>query len=328
MATVTRVLRDANEVSILISVSLLTRSRAALRTDEEDLTELEGSIERHGLLQPLIVRSSGDGYEVIAGNRRLAAVRSLGLKSVPAVVVEADDRSAYEMSLVENIQRRTLNPIDEAKAFLNYVRSREANGLGFGSITDLAASIGKSQEYVSNRLSLLRLPEPTLRMLVEQKSFTVSHAEGLATIADNKRAVNTLSALLVSRRISVRELERAIRMIKEGMEIERAIDLARIESTMMPGQARPEEEGNNVVPLMEKSKVMLERVLRYVDNVTNELPEDSPTRALWLSKVRAPIHASIDGVIRTKKAARKRPTPSKGTRPRGSRGMASSARGP
>ncbi|HZW85293.1 MAG TPA: ParB/RepB/Spo0J family partition protein, partial [Nitrososphaerales archaeon] len=111
MATVTRVLRDANEVSTLISVSLLSRSRTALRTDEEDLAELEGSIERHGLLQPLIVRSSEEGYEVIAGNRRLAAVRSLGLKSVPAVVVEADDRSAFEMSLVENIQRKTLNPI-------------------------------------------------------------------------------------------------------------------------------------------------------------------------------------------------------------------------
>ncbi|HKT21187.1 MAG TPA: ParB/RepB/Spo0J family partition protein [Nitrososphaerales archaeon] len=301
MATVTRTIRD-DHVPAAIPVRLLAKSRAGLRSENEDLGDLERSIERFGLLHPIVVRGTPDsGYEVIAGNRRLSAAKQLGLKTIPAMVVQADDRSAYEMSLIENIQRKMLNPVDEAKAFLNYIRSREADGLGFGSVSELAASIGKSQEYVSNRLSLLRLPEATLRLLVEQKSFTVSHAEGLATIADNTRAVNILSALLSSRRISVRELERAIRMIKGGMEIERAVDLARIESTLIPGQALVQEDENRLLPLMSKSKVMLERVLRYVDNVTNELPERSAARAFWLAKVRSPIHDSIDGVIRSKK---------------------------
>ena len=111
------------------------------------------SIVEKGLLEPIVVRPDGDHFEVIAGNRRLQACRVLKLRKVPCHVVELSDRDAYEVSLTENIQRRTLNPIEEAGAFKKYVDT-----YGYGGVSDLARKIGKSHTYVSRRISLLTLP--------------------------------------------------------------------------------------------------------------------------------------------------------------------------
>lgn len=124
-----------------------------------DLGPLEGlmaSIVEKGLLEPIVVRPDGDRFEVVAGSRRLQACRQLKLRKIPCNVVELSDRDAFEVSLTENIQRRTLNPIEEAEAFKKYV-----DMYGYGGVVELARKIGKSHTYVSRRISLLTLPQST-----------------------------------------------------------------------------------------------------------------------------------------------------------------------
>ena len=305
MTSVLQRWQNASEERCCLPLESLTLGKLNVRRETDDLDELSSSVTRHGILHPLVVRRSGETrFEVVAGSRRFRVAQRLGLETVPAVVVDATDKECYEISLVENIQRRTLNPLEEAKAFLAYIRSREEKGLGYGSVTELASRIGKSQAYVSNRLGLLRLPEPVLQRLFKQDSFTVSHAEGLAAISDNKEAVATLSELVVTHRISVRELERAVRLVKDGIEIDSAVELGKIETRFRVSGDSDEPSTDRLVSLLDRSKSMLERVLRYVDNVTRELPDDSPVRSYWVSYVRRPIHESIDGVIRSKKMVR------------------------
>jgi ParB family transcriptional regulator, chromosome partitioning protein len=120
------------------------------------LEGLMASIVEKGLLEPIVVRPDGDRFEVVAGSRRLQACRQLKLRKIPCNVVELSDRDAFEVSLTENIQRRTLNPIEEAEAFKKYV-----DMYGYGGVTELARKIGKSHTYVSRRISLLTLPQRT-----------------------------------------------------------------------------------------------------------------------------------------------------------------------
>ena len=107
-----------------------------------------------GLLEPIVVRPVENGSEVVAGNRRLEACRRLKMHRIPCHIVELDDREAFEVSLVENVQHETMNPVDEARAFKRYV-----DDYGYGGVSELARKIDKSQEYVSNRLRLLKLPK-------------------------------------------------------------------------------------------------------------------------------------------------------------------------
>lgn len=128
-------------------------SKNPVRDRIEPLDELRASILEKGLLEPIVVRPVEGGYEVVAGNRRLEACRTLKFVSVPCHVVDCDDKETYEVSLTENLQRKTLNPIEEGQAFKNYVESH-----GYGCISELARKIGKSQPYVSRRIALLSLP--------------------------------------------------------------------------------------------------------------------------------------------------------------------------
>lgn len=291
------------ELQALVSIELIAPASFRLRSEvDEDLDELKSSIVQHGMLHPLTLRRVGrDSYEVVAGNRRLAVAKQLGMSRIPANIIDADDKKAYEISLVENVQRKTLNPIDEARGFLKYVRARNDGGLGYGSVSALAARIGKSQEYVSNRLSLLRLPEPTMHLLMTTKGFTVSHAEVLASISDNESAVSMLTEQLSTHKISVRELERAVHMIKAGVEIQRAIELAKIETWYDLGESSAHQTKDGANLLLGRIKMMLKMSLRYIDNASDELPESPIIRKHWFTHVRKPIHDSIDAIIKAQK---------------------------
>jgi ParB family chromosome partitioning protein len=109
----------------------------------DNLGELAESIRQHGLLQPIVVRPMPQFYEVVAGNRRFAATKLLGLRKISCHLVDLSDREAYEIALVENLQHRTMNPMEEAIAFSQYVASH-----GWGGVTDLSKRIGRSQEFV------------------------------------------------------------------------------------------------------------------------------------------------------------------------------------
>jgi ParB family transcriptional regulator, chromosome partitioning protein len=149
------------------------------RSASSNLGELANSIKLKGLLQPVLVRTKEVGYfEMVAGNRRLQACKSLGWRKILGHIVELDDRQAFEISLIENIHRKSLNPIEEAYAFKSYVKD-----FGWGGISDLALKIGKSISFVDKRLKLLSLP-PEIIKSISNSTMNSSIAEELSFVDD------------------------------------------------------------------------------------------------------------------------------------------------
>ena len=151
--------------------------RITFREDEE-FRELLASIEREGLLQPILVRPLGNGlYECVAGERRLRAVKKLGWKEVPAIVKELDDRSALLIALIENLQRKDLNPIETALAYQSLMEK-----FGFTQ-EEVAERVGKDRATVANFLRILKLPEEVKQDLLERR-LSVGHAKALLSLQD------------------------------------------------------------------------------------------------------------------------------------------------
>jgi ParB family chromosome partitioning protein len=186
-----------------IEVRMISPSPVILRRDSGPIAGLMLSIEDKGLLEPIIVRPAEDGFEVVAGMRRFEACRRLGWRRVPAHVVELNDREALEVSLLENIQRETLNPIEEARAFRNYVEE-----FGYGGETELARKIGKSQEYVSRRIGLLSLPQRVQDQIMRRR-IAPSVAQELTLLNDDD--AEELADQIGDRGLSLREVRRIIR---------------------------------------------------------------------------------------------------------------------
>lgn len=170
-----------------------------------ELTELAASIKASGLLQPVVIRPSPGGttYELVAGERRLRAVKQLGWTQIPAVVRDVDDRTLLVLALVENIQREELGPMEESKG---YGVLRDEFGLTQGEI---AEAVGKSRSTVANMLRLLGLPA-SVRRLLEEGALSMGHARALLALNDNVRAAD-LAKEAVARGWSVREVEAAVR---------------------------------------------------------------------------------------------------------------------
>jgi ParB family chromosome partitioning protein len=149
-----------------------------LSYEEDSLTELADSIREHGVLQPILVRPVGNSYELIAGERRWRASRMAQRESIPAIVVEFDDETALEVSIIENLQREDVSPLEEASMF------RKMTDLGY-SVRQLAQKIGKDKGYVENRMRLADAP-PEIRELVSVRKDTLSHAYELMKIPDER----------------------------------------------------------------------------------------------------------------------------------------------
>lgn len=185
-----------------VEVRMIRPSKVILRKDSGPLAGLMASIQDKGLLEPIIVRPVEDGFEVVAGMRRFEACKKLGWRRLPAHVVELDDREAFEVSLLENIQRETLNPIEEARAFRNYVE-----GFGYGGETELARKVGKSQEYISRRIGLLSLP-PRVQDQIMRRRITPSVAQELTLLNDED--AEEMAEQVGSQGLSMREVRRII----------------------------------------------------------------------------------------------------------------------
>ena len=167
--------------------------------DTETLNELAKSIEEYGVVEPIIVKKSVKGYELIAGERRCKAAKIAGLKTIPAVIKDFTDQEMMEIALIENIQREDLNPIDEASSINNIIKLR-----GYTQ-EEFAAKFGKSRTYITNMLGLLKLPDEVKR-LVEKNSLSMSHARVLSKMDDEELIIN-LAKKVITDNISVRELE-------------------------------------------------------------------------------------------------------------------------
>lgn len=168
--------------------------------DIESLNELAKSIKEYGVVQPIIVKKSIKGYELVAGERRTKAAKIAGLKKIPVIIKDFDDQEMMEIALVENIQREDLNPIDEATSISNIIKLR-----GYTQ-EEFANKFGKSRTYVTNILGLLKLPDE-VKKLVEKRSLSMSHARVLSKIDDDDKVID-LAKKVITDSLSVHDLEK------------------------------------------------------------------------------------------------------------------------
>jgi ParB family chromosome partitioning protein len=171
---------------------------------DNNLDELAFSIRQNGLLNPIIVRIVDTGYQIITGNRRYLALRKLGLRKILCQVVEVDDREAFEIYLVDNLQRKSLDPLEEGKAFKAYVYD-----YGWGGLSDLSAKISKSVPYISKRISLLELPQEIANEL-KNSNLSTSAAEELVFIKNKDKQIQ-IANFILKKKLSVAKTRKLIK---------------------------------------------------------------------------------------------------------------------
>ena len=170
---------------------------------KEEIEELAASIEKDGLLQPILVRRIADGtYQIIAGERRWRAARMAGLTQVPAIVIEADDRKAMELAMIENLQREDLNPMEEAEGYQTLMQQYNMTQ------EETAQRVGKSRSAVANALRLLNLCPP-VRAMVEDGRLTNGHARALLPLSPALQ--ETTAATILKNDLSVRQTEQLVK---------------------------------------------------------------------------------------------------------------------
>lgn len=199
--------RTGNILEIEIDKINQNKYQPRLSFKDEAQKDLIASIKQKGLIQPIIVREIEDGYELIAGERRLRAAKTLGIEKIPAIIKTVSDEEALELSLVENIQRENLNPIEEAKAYQRLIS-------GFNlSQDDIAAKVSKDRTTIANSLRLLNLPIDIQTKIITEE-ISVGHAKvilGLENLSDQLNIVEQI----IKNGLSVRDTEREIAKIKE-----------------------------------------------------------------------------------------------------------------
>jgi ParB family transcriptional regulator, chromosome partitioning protein len=190
-----------------LSISRIKEDRN-IRDATPEVGELAMSIRQKGLLQPIVVRPVEGYFKIVAGNRRFRACKSLGWRKISCHVIELDDKQAFEISLIENLQRKTLSPLDEGKAFKAYV-----SDFGWGGLSELSLRIGKSVSYITKRIKLLNLPSNILDSIVNH-TLDISIAEELFTVKDETKQ-SSLASLIADRRLSLRKARKLLKNINE-----------------------------------------------------------------------------------------------------------------
>ena len=171
--------------------------------DEEKLNELADSIKEHGVFQPIIVKKSIKGYEIIAGERRVKASQIAGKETIPAIIRDFSDEAMMEIALLENLQRENLNSIEEANAYKKLLDTLNLTQ------EELAKRLGKSRSHITNMLGLLNLPEE-VKGLINEDKISMSHARVLSKIED-KEKIDEFVSLILNENISVRQIEELAR---------------------------------------------------------------------------------------------------------------------
>ena len=177
--------------------------------EKESLDELKNSIKEQGIIQPLIVRKSEDQdnkFELIAGERRWQAAQLAGLHEVPVVIIEADNLKSLELAIIENVQRKDLNAIEEAESYRNLIEN-----FGYDQ-EQVSQFIGKSRSHISNSLRLLTLPEKLIDMIKNEK-ITQGHAKILIGLEN----ALILAEKVIKKKLSVRQTESLVRLLKNGL---------------------------------------------------------------------------------------------------------------
>lgn len=193
--------------NINIERILPNRMQPRIVFDDENIDELANSINKHGIINPITVRRLGDKFEIIAGERRFKACKSLGLKEIPAIVIEADDKKTAELALIENIQRKELSPIEEGMSYEKILQ--------IGDITqaELSKQLGKQQSTIANKIRLLKLDDEVKNALLNNK-ISERHARSLLKLYDKKDQKRMLNKI-INERLTVRQADKEIAKIVE-----------------------------------------------------------------------------------------------------------------
>ena len=203
---------EKNIQEIPIEDIIPNRFQPRLTFNEDGLNELSESIKQHGIIQPLVVRKLGDKFEIIAGERRYKAATQAGLTKVPVIVSDIDDNKSAEVALVENIQRRNLTAIEEAKSYKNLLDR------GYLTQEQLASKMGVSQSAIANKLRLLNLDAEVQDALLNEK-ISERHARALLSLPNKDDQKSWLQRIL-NERMTVRQLDLELKKVKEGINEE------------------------------------------------------------------------------------------------------------
>ena len=242
-----------------IPLSKLRSSKSKLRSSADNLDELIGSIRLRGLLQPIVVRGLEDHYyEIIAGNRRYEACKRLFWRKITCNIVELDDKESFELSLIENIQRETLNPIDEARAFKIYI-----SDFGWGGVSELAKKIGKSPSYVTKRIELLDLPLEVIQSVADSL-ICPSIAEELHIVKDLAKQ-SELANLVAQRHLSLRGVRE---LIGEANQNNYSCEIA-------PRYQDREERIRKIERAFDKSITALKITLNRMSMIIGDIEDDN-----------------------------------------------------
>ena len=175
--------------------------------NKEKMEELKGSIKKHGIIQPIVVRKMANGYEIVAGERRLKAAKEIGLKNIPAIIKSFNNEKSLEIALVENIQREDLNPVEQANAFKRLIDEFNLTQ------QELAEVTGKSRALVTNTIRLLKL-NPEIQKNISEGKISFGHAKLLLSIEDEEVQKAVCDRIIVND-LSVRDTERLIKNIEK-----------------------------------------------------------------------------------------------------------------
>jgi ParB family transcriptional regulator, chromosome partitioning protein len=253
----------------------------------EDDESLIMSIREHGLIQPILIRPLSQGFEIVAGHRRYQACKSLRWRFIPCKIREMTNKQAFEIQLSENIQRKSMDPIEEAEAFRRYVID-----FGWGGMSDLAKKIGKSEEYVSHRIQLLKLSEEIKKKIASNR-LNVSKAIEISTIPIEKQS--EIVGEIIENNLSVKRIRELKMILKDNI----SEDYSNIGLT----------NGNNYLSkslkITKKASLSLKVTLARIDNLIEESqiliePGERTEIMNFLMELRIRIHELIDDTIKFK----------------------------
>jgi ParB family chromosome partitioning protein len=278
-----------------IEIKMIHPSQFAIRDNFQknspDDDALANSIREHGLLQPILIRPIVHGFEIVAGHRRFQACRSLRWRSMPCRIREISDKQAYELQLTENIQRKSMDPIEEAEAFRRYVID-----FGWGGVTELARKLGMSEEYISHRIQLLRLPNEVKEQILAQR-LNVSQAIELSNIPAQTQS--EIISQVIKNNLTVRQIREVKSILKQEGRCSSENEYSRGISKSV-----------HVVRVTKKTSLALKITLARLDDLIDEIhrtiePEERLEIINFLMATRLKIHNMIDETIRFKNTSLK-----------------------
>jgi len=249
-------------------------------------TELASSIKEKGLLQPILVRIKESYFEIVSGNRRYQACKSLGWRKIICHVLELDDKEAFEISLIENIQRKRLDPKEEAEAFKSYIMD-----YGWGGISHLSAKIGKSVSYVQRRIRLLDLAPDVLNS-ISNSSISTTIAEELLSI-DDKDKQSQLTQLVSKNRLSSRKVRELVKDLKENSAYD-------YNNETYLSAIKMVDIDNKVHRSFDKSIIALKVALNKIGGIISEIEDNWIAREILMQHKNV-LHGQIDLLLKEKR---------------------------